>query len=92
MMALCRTCSKVIPCYCHVAPPVEIRPGVYLAESRHAKSTRTDAAEQPQKRQDGAQLTPDLCPHCEHNWHGTGRCDGGSISTITGCRCTGRPS
>ncbi len=43
-------------------------------------------------RQDGAQPTPGLCPHCEHNWHGTGRCDGGSISTITGCRCTGRPS
>ena len=42
-------------------------------------------------RQDGAQTTPDLCPHCEHNWHGAGRCEGGSISTITGCRCTGRP-
>ncbi|MFE9098523.1 hypothetical protein [Streptomyces sp. NPDC007264] len=30
---------------------------------------------------------PDLCLQCEHNWHGTKRCTGGSISTITGCRC-----
>ncbi|WP_432140155.1 hypothetical protein [Streptomyces sp. bgisy154] len=47
------------------------------------------AEEQPAAgaRQDGAQPTPHLCPHCGHNWHGTDRCEGGSISTITGCRC-----
>jgi hypothetical protein len=31
-MALCRTCSKVIPCHCHLSPPVEVAPGVYLAD------------------------------------------------------------
>ncbi|MEV5433912.1 hypothetical protein [Streptomyces sp. NPDC052701] len=30
-MALCSTCRTVIPCHCHVTPPVEVRPGVYLA-------------------------------------------------------------
>lgn len=41
-MALCRTCHTVIPCHCHLAPPVEIRPGVYqagrTAQSRAAKT------------------------------------------------------
>lgn len=32
---------------------------------------------------------PNLCAQCDHTWHGTGRCTGGSISTITGCRCSG---
>lgn len=30
-MALCRSCHRVIPCHCHTVPPVQIRPGVYLA-------------------------------------------------------------
>lgn len=30
-MALCRDCSKPIPCHCHLAPAVEIRPGIYRA-------------------------------------------------------------
>ncbi|MCX4450741.1 hypothetical protein [Streptomyces sp. NBC_01789] len=30
-MALCRDCSIPIPCHCHVAPAVEVRPGVYRA-------------------------------------------------------------
>lgn len=30
-MALCRDCSRVIPCHCHVPPAVQIRPGVYEA-------------------------------------------------------------
>ena len=30
-MALCRTCDTVIPCHCHIPPPVQTRPGVYLA-------------------------------------------------------------
>ena len=30
-MALCRDCSTPIPCHCHLAPAVEIRPGVYRA-------------------------------------------------------------
>ena len=30
-MALCRDCSGPIPCHCHIAPGVEIRPGVYRA-------------------------------------------------------------
>lgn len=30
-MALCRDCSRVIPCHCHVTPAAQIRPGVYLA-------------------------------------------------------------
>lgn len=35
-MALCRTCHTVIPCHCHLAPPVEVRTGVYLATERPA--------------------------------------------------------
>jgi hypothetical protein len=31
-MALCRKCSTVIPCHCHLAPPTEIRPGVYVVK------------------------------------------------------------
>lgn len=30
-MALCSDCRTVIPCHCHLTPPVQIRPGVYLA-------------------------------------------------------------
>lgn len=30
-MALCPDCRTVIPCHCHLAPPTQIRPGVYLA-------------------------------------------------------------
>jgi hypothetical protein len=30
-VALCRSCHTVIPCHCHLAPPVQIRPSVYLA-------------------------------------------------------------
>ncbi|MEV3999067.1 hypothetical protein ACFYPK_28085 [Streptomyces halstedii] len=30
-MAFCRTCSRVIPCHCHITPAVQIRPGVYEA-------------------------------------------------------------
>lgn len=30
-MALCRDCHAVIPCHCHLPPPVQIRPGVYAA-------------------------------------------------------------
>lgn len=33
-MALCRTCHTVIPCHCHITPPTQIRPGVYLAATR----------------------------------------------------------
>lgn len=33
-MALCRDCSKPIPCHCHVALAVQVRPGVYLVEDR----------------------------------------------------------
>lgn len=33
-MALCRDCSRVIPCKCHVTPAVQIRPGVYEAGTR----------------------------------------------------------
>lgn len=33
-MALCRTCHTVIPCHCHITPPTQIRPGVYLATTR----------------------------------------------------------
>lgn len=42
-MALCRDCRTVIPCHCHVPPPVEIRPGVYLATEPHpARPTDCD--------------------------------------------------
>jgi hypothetical protein len=30
------------------------------------------------------------CGICQHTHHGTAQCDGGSVSTITGCHCTGR--
>lgn len=30
-MVLCSDCRTVIPCHCHLTPPVQIRPGVYLA-------------------------------------------------------------
>jgi hypothetical protein len=48
-MALCRTCETVIPCHCHLAPPTEIRPGVYatapprkpaVEEQQQPKETR----------------------------------------------------
>jgi hypothetical protein len=32
-MALCRNCRTVIPCHCHLTPPVQIRPGVYLIKA-----------------------------------------------------------
>lgn len=31
-MALCRT---VIPCHCHLTPPEEVRPGVYVTTEPH---------------------------------------------------------
>jgi hypothetical protein len=40
-MALCRTCRTVIPCHCHLAPPTQIRPGVYLATEPHPRTTTT---------------------------------------------------
>lgn len=43
-MALCRQCSTVIPCHCHVAPPVQIRPGVYLATEPHPRTTPPQTA------------------------------------------------
>lgn len=39
-MALCRTCDTVIPCHCHLAPPVQTRPGVYLTVTRGFKLAR----------------------------------------------------
>lgn len=50
-MALCRDCCKLIPCHCHLAPPVEIWYGAYLAGRRHEKTTRTTAV---RAQQDGA--------------------------------------
>ncbi|MGQ4353123.1 hypothetical protein [Streptomyces drozdowiczii] len=41
-MALCRDCSKPIPCHCHVAPAVEIRPGVYRAAEPSARPLTLD--------------------------------------------------
>jgi len=37
-MALCRDCSKPIPCHCHVAPAVEIRPGIYRAVQHRGRT------------------------------------------------------
>ena len=34
-MALCRDCSRVMPCPCHVTPPIQVRPGVYLVTEPH---------------------------------------------------------
>jgi hypothetical protein len=34
-MALCRDCRTVIPCHCHLAPAVQVRPGVYEATEPH---------------------------------------------------------
>ncbi|MDT0608858.1 hypothetical protein [Streptomyces lancefieldiae] len=41
-MALCRECSTPIPCHCHLTPPVETRPGVYLATEPHARQPHHD--------------------------------------------------
>lgn len=38
-MALCSRCRTVIPCHCHVTPPVEIRSGVYVATEPHPAET-----------------------------------------------------
>lgn len=40
-MALCRTCSKPIPCHCHLRTAREVAPGVYLAgEARDRAADR----------------------------------------------------
>lgn len=31
-MALCPDCRTVIPCHCHLTPPVQPRAGVYRAD------------------------------------------------------------
>lgn len=36
--------------------------------------------------------TSGVCHACKHGAHAPGACQGGSVSTITGCRCNGRPS
>jgi hypothetical protein len=43
-MALCRDCSTVIPCHCHLAPAAEVRPGVYLADPDQWEETPAQAA------------------------------------------------
>jgi hypothetical protein len=35
-MALCHTCDTVIPCHCHLSPPAQVRPGVYVATEPHS--------------------------------------------------------
>lgn len=40
-MALCRDCSKPIPCNCHLTPAVQVRPGVYLADTTTRRSSET---------------------------------------------------
>lgn len=42
-MALCRTCSTVIPCHCHLSPAVQIRPGVYVAATPAPRTTTQQA-------------------------------------------------
>ncbi|BBB01047.1 hypothetical protein RVR_8281 [Actinacidiphila reveromycinica] len=37
-MALCPGCDGVIPCHCHLQPPVQTRPGVYLAVPRMSRA------------------------------------------------------
>jgi len=44
-MALCHDCDTVIPCHCHVHPPVQIRPGVYAA----TPPRKPAAAQQPKE-------------------------------------------
>jgi hypothetical protein len=44
-MALCCDCGTVIPCHCHLSPPVEIRPGVYLAAEPHPAKTTDHTTE-----------------------------------------------
>lgn len=39
-MALCPGCSQVIPCHCHVPPPVEVRLGVYQTTETHTRTGR----------------------------------------------------
>ena len=39
-MALCRECGTVIPCHCHVSPPVKIRPGVYRTSAERTAGRR----------------------------------------------------
>ncbi|WP_225840282.1 hypothetical protein [Streptomyces sp. NK08204] len=38
-MALCRRCSTVIPCHCHLTPPTQIRPGVYTDRNQETTVT-----------------------------------------------------
>lgn len=41
-MALCRTCSRLIPCHCHTIPPAQIRPSVYQTiEPTRSEDTMT---------------------------------------------------
>lgn len=48
-MALCPDCRTVIPCHCHLAPPVQVRPGVYLATEPHPASRPTAFAPYPSR-------------------------------------------
>jgi hypothetical protein len=41
-MALCPDCDTVIPCHCHLVPPVQIRPGVYPAGDRPIVTARIE--------------------------------------------------
>ena len=34
-MALCYDCHTVIPCHCHLSPPTQVRPGVYVTTEPH---------------------------------------------------------
>jgi hypothetical protein len=43
-VALCRSCRTVIPCHCHLTPPPQIKPGVYLAAQAQPAQHDTDNA------------------------------------------------
>lgn len=49
-MALCPTCDTVIPCHCHLTPPTQLRPGVYLTtETQPENETPATAVHTQQK-------------------------------------------
>ena len=43
-MALCPDCRTVIPCNCHLTPPTQVRPGVYVTTEPNPVGTDAQRA------------------------------------------------
>ncbi|MFF8589965.1 hypothetical protein ACF061_00755 [Streptomyces sp. NPDC015220] len=72
-MALCRTCHTVIPCHCHLGPPTQIQPGVYLAGQDEQRTSGQpyctgDRCEDCTPEEECCEATCGCCPRVnEHN-------------------------